>query len=60
VGGSLVTNHRALADMLALYDAFLVKQGVWPQPLKVEDVLEYRFYDAVLQKHPELADEAGR
>ncbi len=40
---NLVTNHRRLADTLALYDAFEVKQGIWPKPLKVEDVFEYRF-----------------
>jgi len=56
----MVTNLRALAATLAVYDAFEVKQGVWPQPLKIEDVFDLRFYDAVLQKHPELADEEGR
>jgi NitT/TauT family transport system substrate-binding protein len=56
----MVANHRALAKMLAVYDAFEVKQGVWPKPLKIEDVFEYRFYDAVVKRHPELADEEGR
>jgi NitT/TauT family transport system substrate-binding protein len=56
----MVTNHRALAKTLAVYDAFEVSQGVWPRPLKMEEILEYRFYDAVVKKHPELADEEGR
>jgi len=37
-----------------------VKQGVWPKPLKIEDIFGYRFYDAVVKKYPELADEDGR
>ncbi len=53
----MVTNLRALAQTLGLYDASEVKQGVWPTPLKIEDILDLRFYDAVLQKHPGLADE---
>ncbi len=53
----MVTNLRALVETLALYDASEVKQGVWPTALKIEDVFDLRFYDAVLQKHPELADE---
>ena len=56
----MVTNLRALVDTLAVYDASEVKQGIWPQPLKIEDVLDLRFYDAVVEKHPELADEEGR
>ena len=52
----MVTNLRALAPTLAVYDAFEVKQGVWPKPLKIEEVFDLRFYDAVLKKHPELAD----
>jgi NitT/TauT family transport system substrate-binding protein len=57
---SSVANFRALADTLAVYDAFEVMQGVWPTPLRIGDVFEPRFYDAVLQKHPELADAEGR
>jgi NitT/TauT family transport system substrate-binding protein len=56
----MVTNLRALAETLAVYDAFEVKQGVWPTPLKLDDIFDLRFYDAVLHKHPELADEEGR
>jgi len=52
----LVTDLRALAATLAVYDAFEVKQGVWPKPLKIEDILDLRFYDAVVKKYPELAD----
>jgi NitT/TauT family transport system substrate-binding protein len=52
----LVTNLRVMAATLATYDAFEVKQGVWPAPLKLEDILDLRFYDAVLKRHPELAD----
>ena len=52
----LVTDLRALAATLAVYDAFEVKQGVWPGPLKIEDLFDLRFYDAVLKRHPELAD----
>ena len=53
---TMVTNPRTLADTLAAYDAFLVQQGVWPKPLKIEEVFDYRFYDAVVAKHPELED----
>jgi NitT/TauT family transport system substrate-binding protein len=53
---TMVTNPRTLADTLAAYDAFLVQQGVWPKPLRIEEVFDYRFYDAVVAKHPELAD----
>jgi len=56
----MVTNLRPLLETLAVYDASEVKQGVWPQPLKLEDVLDLRFYDVVVQKHPELADAEGR
>jgi len=56
----MVTDLRPLLGTLALYDASEVKQGIWPKPLKIEDVLDLRFYDAVLKKHPELADEDGR
>jgi ABC-type nitrate/sulfonate/bicarbonate transport system substrate-binding protein len=56
----MVTNHRALAAMLAVYDEFEVREGVWPKALSIDDIFEYRFYDAVVQKHPELADEEGR
>jgi len=52
----LVGNHRALANSMAVYDAFEVKMGVWPKPLRIEDVFEYRFYDAVVKRLPELAD----
>jgi len=52
----MVTNLRALAATLAVYDAFEVKQGVWPRPLKIEEVVDLRFYDAVVKKYPELAD----
>jgi hypothetical protein len=52
----LVGNHRALANTMAVYDAFEVKMGVWPKPLRIEDVFEYRFYDSVVKKLPELAD----
>jgi NitT/TauT family transport system substrate-binding protein len=52
----MVTNLRPLLPTLEVYDASEVKQGVWPMPLKIEKVLDLRFYDAVLQKHPELAD----
>jgi NitT/TauT family transport system substrate-binding protein len=54
----MVTDLRPLLPILAVYDASEVKQGIWPKPTKVEDVLDLRFYDAVLQKYPELADEA--
>jgi sulfonate transport system substrate-binding protein len=56
----MVTNLRALAGTLAVYDAFEVKLGVWPKPLTIDDVFDLRFYDAVVRKHPELADEEGR
>jgi NitT/TauT family transport system substrate-binding protein len=56
----MVTNLRALAATLAVYDAFEVRQGVWLKPLALDDIFEARFYDAVLQKHPELADVEGR
>jgi len=56
----MVTNLRPLLPALTVYDASEVKQGVWPKPLKIEDVLDLRFYDAVVKKHPELADEEGR
>jgi NitT/TauT family transport system substrate-binding protein len=56
----MVTDLRPLLETLAVYDASEVKQGVWPQPLKLEEVLDLRFYDAVVQKHPELADAEGR
>ena len=56
----MVTDLRALAATLAVYDAFEVEQGVWPKPLKIEDVFDLRFYDRVVQKHPELADGEGR
>jgi len=56
----MVTNHRALAATLAVYDEFEVREGVWPKALSIDDVFEYRFYDTVVQKHPELADEEGR
>jgi hypothetical protein len=51
--------HKGLAE-LAVYDAFEVKQGVWPKPLRIEDVSDLRFYDALVKKHPELADEEGQ
>ena len=57
---NLVTNHRALAAALAVYDSFEVKQGIWPAPLKIDDIFDYRFYDTVIKKHPELADETLR
>jgi NitT/TauT family transport system substrate-binding protein len=53
----MVTDLRPLLPTLAVYDASEVKQGIWPEPIKIEDVLDLRFYDSVLQKHPELADE---
>ena len=56
----MVTDLRPLLPTLAVYDASEVKQGIWPKPLKIEDVLDLRFYDAVVKKHPELADEEGR
>ena len=43
-----------------MYDSFEVKQGIWPAPLRIDDIFDYRFYDAVVKKHPELADETLR
>jgi hypothetical protein len=42
-----VTNLRPLAETLAVFDASEVKQGVWPQPLKIGDVFNPRFSAAV-------------
>jgi ABC-type nitrate/sulfonate/bicarbonate transport system substrate-binding protein len=56
----MVTNLRTLAPTFAVYDEFEVREGVWPKPLTIDSIFEHRFYDAVLQKHPELADEARR
>jgi len=56
----MVTDLRGLAPNLAVYDEFEVREGMWPTPLTIDDLVEYRFYDAVVQKHPELADAAPR
>jgi NitT/TauT family transport system substrate-binding protein len=56
----MVTDLRPLLETLAVYDASEVKLGVWPTPLKLDAVVDLRFYDAVLQQHPELADAEGR
>ncbi|MBM2836914.1 MAG: transporter substrate-binding protein [candidate division NC10 bacterium] len=56
----MVTDLRPLLKTLAVYDASEVTQGTWPAPLKIESILDLRFYDAVVKRHPELADEDGR
>ena len=43
-----------------MYDAFQVKQSVWLMPLAIDDIFAYRFYDAVVQKHPWQTQGSGR
>ena len=53
----MATDVRPLRLTLAVYGASEVEQGIWPRPVRIEDVLDLRFDDSMLQKHPELADE---
>jgi acyl transferase domain-containing protein/NAD(P)H-dependent flavin oxidoreductase YrpB (nitropropane dioxygenase family)/ABC-type nitrate/sulfonate/bicarbonate transport system substrate-binding protein/NAD(P)-dependent dehydrogenase (short-subunit alcohol dehydrogenase family) len=43
-------NPRIIAPSILLYDKFLVEAGIWPERLQVEDILDFRFYDAVVRQ----------
>ncbi len=53
---NLASNLRDVAPSVLLFDRFMVQQGVYPSPIAIGDLVDFRFYDRVVKKHPELND----
>jgi ABC-type nitrate/sulfonate/bicarbonate transport system substrate-binding protein len=55
-GANSVGNPRGAVDAFALFDRFLVQDGGYPAVLNPENWFDFRFYDRVLLRRPELKD----
>ena len=53
---NLASNLRDVAPSVLLFDRFMVQEGVYPSQITIDDLVDFRFYDRVVQKHPELND----
>jgi len=51
---NLIANPRLIVDGIRTEDRFLVSLGRWPGPATMEQIFDFRFYDAVVREHPEL------
>jgi NitT/TauT family transport system substrate-binding protein len=55
-GANSVGNPRGAVDAIVLFDQFLVQDGTYPAVIRAENMFDFRFYDRVVLRRPELKD----